>query len=79
MCELPEQVRSIHGEMQTPAAGKDNPASRNEIIRAIVKPAPAESPATTIFEASIPESSNQRYAEIVSSTAAGNGFSGAKL
>ena len=66
------------GEYVAAEAGNATPASRRATRVANVRPPPAESPAMAMFVASIPCASNQRYAIVASSTAAGNGFSGAR-
>jgi hypothetical protein len=43
-----ECVRSHHGDISTPPAGKGSPVSRSTCNRASVRPPPAESPATTM-------------------------------
>ena len=52
--DSPVQARSVHGEMQTPAAGSGSPASRSATRSDTVSPPPAESPATTIVAGSAP-------------------------
>ncbi len=75
--DAPVPSISTQGEMATAAAGMGKPASRAATSIATVKPPPAESPAIAIEPGAIPWLSSARYPDTASSTAAGNGFSGA--
>ena len=46
--ESPVQVKSVHGDRHTAAAGSGSPASRRRMRSESANPPPAESPATTI-------------------------------
>src|SRR5690348_13628937 len=69
-------ARSHHVEHATRAAGGGRPGVRIAAAVAMARQAPAESPAITILELGCVATS-QRYASVASSTAAGNGYSGA--
>jgi hypothetical protein len=63
--------KSNHGDSGMPAAGSGSPCSRASSMVVTTNPPPAESPAKTMWDASIPWSSSQRYAESASLTGAG--------
>ncbi len=52
--DSPMDSISVHGEMQTPAAGMGSPTPLKATSAATVRPPPAESPAITIFSALVP-------------------------
>ena len=49
MCDSPEPVISVHGDMQTRARGSGLPASRRLRVRARARLPPALSPTTRMF------------------------------
>jgi hypothetical protein len=74
----PLQVRSAHADSVTMPAGREIPRSRKAMAVASARPPPAESPTIAALAGVTPEPSSHRHAEMASSTAAGNGCSGAK-
>jgi len=74
----PVAARSVRGENKIAAAGSGSCASRKARSKAKARPPPAESPATIIRDGLAPMAINARWAESASSSAAGNGYSGAR-
>src|SRR5580692_8171091 len=68
----PVRARSVHGENRTPQRAPGSLCRRDR-----ARPPPAESPTTAMFRASC-RAARPRYAATVSSSAAGNGSSGAR-